>query len=201
MAKQAVPAGPRNRVVERRRMRSEELTANPRNWREHPEAQRAALRGVLGEVGQVGELYAYRSEREGGKLVLIDGHMRLSEAPEWDVAITDLTDEEADLILAVRDPIGAMAQSNAEALAELLSGETASEEGLASLIASLRGEAPERGETKVKPVEVRPPPAMTWALVGLPTTRWGEVAEAVERLAKVPGIFCEVCANDAKQQA
>jgi len=31
-----------------------ELAANPRNWRKHPEAQQAALAGVLSEVGWAG---------------------------------------------------------------------------------------------------------------------------------------------------
>lgn len=63
------------------------------------------MRGILEEIGQAGELLAYHSARAGGKLVLVDGHLRSTEfsGEEWDVAITDLTDEEADKLLVAHD--------------------------------------------------------------------------------------------------
>jgi hypothetical protein len=48
-----------------------ELQANPRNWREHPKAQTAALADAIAEVGWAGALlYNERTKR------LIDGHAR-----------------------------------------------------------------------------------------------------------------------------
>jgi hypothetical protein len=41
----------RDRIKELRRVRARDLLANPKNWRVHPKAQTAALRGLLGEVG------------------------------------------------------------------------------------------------------------------------------------------------------
>lgn len=41
----------RDRIKELRRVKASELRPSPRNWREHPEAQRAAIEGVLAEVG------------------------------------------------------------------------------------------------------------------------------------------------------
>jgi hypothetical protein len=78
------------------------LTAHPGNWREHPAAQAEALKGVLAEVGIAGALLAYRSERQGGALVVIDGHLRKDAAPQrWPVLILDVDDAEADYLLAV----------------------------------------------------------------------------------------------------
>jgi hypothetical protein len=48
-----------------------ELAENPANWRRHPEGQRAALEGILDEVGWAGAcLYNERTRR------LVDGHLR-----------------------------------------------------------------------------------------------------------------------------
>lgn len=46
--------------------------------------------------------------------------------------------------------------------------------------------------TDVEPV---PLPSMTWALVGIPTTRFIEIAEEIERISAVEGVFCELTAN------
>ncbi len=40
------------------------------------------------------------------------------------------------------------------------------------------------------------PPGMTWVLLGIPTLRYGEIAETVEKLAAQEGVFCESCVND-----
>jgi ParB-like chromosome segregation protein Spo0J len=40
-----------------------------------------------------------------------------------------------------------------------------------------------------------PPPKMAWALIGIPTVRYREIATTVEALAKVPGISCETVVN------
>ena len=112
----------RNRVIERRRMRASELRPHPQNARRHPDTQARSLEAVVREVGQVGELYAYRSEKLGGALTLLDGHLRLERFPdsEWDIAITDLTDAEAALLLASRDRVTELAEWDPAALNELL---------------------------------------------------------------------------------
>ena len=56
--------GIRNRVVELRMVRAGDLLPDPRNWRRHPQAQRDALRSMLGRVGNA----------DG--LMLVDGHLR-----------------------------------------------------------------------------------------------------------------------------
>lgn len=127
----------RDRILGLERVRVSELTANAQNFRTHPKAQREALAGLLGEVGIANALIAYRSERYGG-LTLIDGHLRIeTDVPEWPVLILDVTDEEADLLLATMDPLAAMAGTDAATLNDLLGGIATGEAAVQSLISDL----------------------------------------------------------------
>ena len=112
----------RDRVVDFRRVRAEEIAVNPKNFRRHPNGQRDALRGILKQIGVAGALLTYHSERNGGQLTLIDGELRKTDNPnlEWPVIVTDLKDEEADLLLATHDPLAAMAETDKDALDLLL---------------------------------------------------------------------------------
>jgi len=195
-----MPVHLRNRVVERRKVRGRDLLENPANWRQHPKAQREALAAVLAEIGQAGELLAYHSTRNGGQLTLIDGHLRAKEfgEAEWDVAITDLTDEEADKLLAVHDPLAAMATTNKKALARLLGDQDWKQKGTAGLLDALQASTRE-AEVRLRPVDVQRPPKMTWVLLGIPTVRFGEIAEQIERLAAIEGIVCESTVGDGDQ--
>ena len=110
----------RNRVVDFRQVPVSQLAANAKNWRRAPAAQRAALEGVLAEIGFAGAFLA-RETPEG--LVLIDGHLRKEALPaetEVPVLIVDLSPREADMLLATLDPIGALAEADPQALASLL---------------------------------------------------------------------------------
>src|ERR1043165_3043504 len=92
-----------DRIKEFRRVRASDLIANPKNWRKHPEAQRKAMRAVLAEIGFAGAVLA--REDESGRLVLIDGHLRAEAASGADVPVLvlDVTEAEADKILATFD--------------------------------------------------------------------------------------------------
>ena len=110
----------RDRIRELRRVRASELRPNRRNWRTHPQAQRDALCGVLAEVGYADALLV--RELPDGSLELIDGHLRAETTPDAEVPvlILDLDDAEAAKLLALHDPLAAMAEANDEALAELI---------------------------------------------------------------------------------
>ena len=108
----ATKEGLRNRVIEQRIVRAEEVLDHDGNFREHPQMQQAAMSGILAEIGVAGSLLAYYSERNGGQLTLIDGHMRKSMGGEWPCVITDLNDAEADLLIQAYDPVGAVAAVN-----------------------------------------------------------------------------------------
>ena len=65
MAKKKQPvSGIRDRIVGFRRVRAGDLSASPRNWRTHPEAQVEALRGVLGEIGYADALLAREAKKK-----------------------------------------------------------------------------------------------------------------------------------------
>jgi DNA modification methylase len=131
----------RDRVKELIRVKASELRANASNWRAHGDQQKAAMRGILDEVGFVSGLIAFRDKR--GKLTLIDGHLRkeISGDELVPVQVVDLTEAEAKKILATFDPIGAMATSNAEALESLLAGVKTDSEGVAAMLAELMAQA------------------------------------------------------------
>lgn len=120
-------------------VRAGDLIDHPSQWRDHSEAQAGAMVGVLKEVGIASTLKAWHSERAGGKLVTWDGHLRKSLDPdmEWPVDILDITDQEADYLLSVFDPISAMATADAGALDALLSSVQSGEAAVQAMLAEL----------------------------------------------------------------
>jgi len=111
----------RDRVKELRRVPASELRANPKNWRRHPPAQEEGLRMMLERIGYADAVIA-RDTDEG--LVLIDGHLRVSTTPDAmiPVLVVDLSDAEADEVLATLDPLAALAEPDVGLLKELLEG-------------------------------------------------------------------------------
>jgi hypothetical protein len=109
----------KNRIKELRQVKASELLPNPKNWRTHPAAQSDALHGVLAEIGYADALIAY--ETPDG-LMLIDGHLRAETTPDIEVPvlITDLSSEEADMLLATLDPLASIAVPNDAVLQDLL---------------------------------------------------------------------------------
>lgn len=107
----------RNRIKELRLVRPDEVRPNAKNWRAHPQNQRDALRGVLAQVGIAAPVIAYETP-EG--LTLIDGHERMTVGVPFPCVILDVSEEEADVLLATFDPIGELATANQEKLAEIL---------------------------------------------------------------------------------
>ena len=122
----------KDRIKSFQRVPAKDLIPNPRNWRQHPTAQADALRGVLADVGWA-DACIVRKTPEG--LQLLDGHLRTEIAADEmiPVLIVDVTENEADVILGSHDPIGAMAETNAEALEELLRDIETKSEALESM--------------------------------------------------------------------
>lgn len=131
----------RDRIKELRRVPASELIPNPKNWRSHPKEQQDALRGILAEVGIAGAVLA--RELPSGELMLIDGHMRADTDPTavWPVLVLDVTEAEADKLLATYDPIAAMAESDAVKLDALLKEIDTGSEALQAMLAELADEA------------------------------------------------------------
>jgi len=93
------------------------------NHRVHSEEQSAVMGSLLERLGYASAIIAYESKEYDG-LTIIDGHLRgeLLEGETMPVLIVDLDDEEARLLLASFDKVGAMAGSDSEILRELLDG-------------------------------------------------------------------------------
>jgi ParB-like chromosome segregation protein Spo0J len=109
-----------DRILDLRRVPASSLLPDPRNWRRHPPRQRAALVGVLSEIGFADALLA--RELPDGRLQLIDGHLRAQAAPDQlvPVLVLDVNASEAAKLLASLDPLAALAEADAEKLDELL---------------------------------------------------------------------------------
>lgn len=129
----------RDRIKSLRRVKASELAPNPRNWRKHPQAQADAMRGILAEVGYAGAVLA-RETPDG--LQLIDGHLRAELDPDGKipVLVLDVTEAEANKILATFDPIGAAAEADPEKLAALLAEIDVESEALDAMLGELAAE-------------------------------------------------------------
>jgi DNA modification methylase len=110
-----------DRIKTFKRVNVADLIDNPKNWRKHPDAQRNALGGLLESVGWADAVLA-RETDEG--LMLIDGHLRkeLAADSKVPVLVLDVTEAEADLILATHDPLTSMAETDQALLDELVQG-------------------------------------------------------------------------------
>lgn len=110
----------RNRVIGLRVMPVSELLDNPRNWRKHPDAQKAGLDAVMRQVGVIDVV---RYNEPTGRLW--DGHLRkklfsVDPSAQVVVLVTDLSEEEEAVALATFDPLAGMASGDRDALAALL---------------------------------------------------------------------------------
>jgi hypothetical protein len=129
-----------NRIVGHAEVAPADLVPNPRNWRTHPAEQQRALGGALSEVGWVAEVLVNRTTGN-----VVDGHLRIELAlarnePTVPVTCVELTEAEEALVLATLDPIGAMADAEATALASLLRGLEPADDALRTLLDDLARE-------------------------------------------------------------
>ena len=130
----------RDRIKELRRVRAGKLLPHPRNWRRHGEAQSAALRGLLAEVGYASALIA--RELPDGALQLVDGHLRAATTPDQEVPVLvlDVTEEEANKLLLTLDPLAAMAEADADRISQLLQTVQTENQAVADLLRHTAGE-------------------------------------------------------------
>ena len=185
----------KDRIKEFRRVPAGMIQANPKNWRKHPKAQSEALKGILKEIGFAGAVLA-RETPDG--LMLIDGHLRketVNPAQEVPVLVLDVTEAEADKILATFDPLSAMASTDAEALDSLLKDISTQSESVAKMMAELKestrvsaleeDEAVEEAEEVITEAGIY---AYNEAAVFSSTNEWG-IPDYL------PDMFCELTPN------
>ena len=156
----------RSRNQEIRKVKVADLEDAPWNFRRHSEHQAAALEGAIDEIGLYGYPDVY--ETPEGKLRLCDGHLRKSlyvrkygKDALIEVNVTDFDETEARKATATKDPIAAMAETDAQALAELLDTVDFKSDSVLDMLRDLAGEAPDTDEEEPEVVEdeVPEPPA------------------------------------------
>jgi hypothetical protein len=130
----------RNRIKELVRIPGSQLLANPANYRVHTEEQNHVLQGVLQQVGFAAAALAYYPSYDPENLLLLNGHARAALAGDdpIPVLVLDVTDEEANLILATHDTISELAGTNQELLDSLIGDLTFDNEGFEYLATLLR---------------------------------------------------------------
>ena len=152
-----------DRIVELRRVPANQIKPHPENWREHPREQQTALEGLIAEVGIADAVLAY--EPTPGELVLIDGHLRRDTLEDTvvPVLVTDLTEDEARLMLATHDPLTEMARQNDELMRDLLEQISAEDASVQKLLEELSSQAQ---EWSPELLEAEPPEPENSALKG-----------------------------------
>jgi DNA modification methylase len=131
----------KDRIKELRRVPASSLVPNPKNWRQHPPAQQRAMAAALDEIGFADAMIA--REIDDGKLQLIDGHLRQETAGDElvPVLVLDVSEDEADKLLATLDPLAAMATADAEKLSDLISHMTINSDDLQSVVDGIAEDA------------------------------------------------------------
>lgn len=119
----------------------DQLLAFPLNPKIHPQAQQQALAGALGELGWLMPVVC--NETTGH---ILDGHARVGLAisrgePRVPVAYVRLSPEQEALAVATIDPIGALAGTDRDVLAQLLADVQSGEIGLRALLDDLAVQA------------------------------------------------------------
>ena len=133
----------RNRIIDHITLKPSEIADHPGQAWDHPDLQARAIYGGLQEVGVVAPLMVYRSPRANNTWVSIDGHLRKSLDPDypWPCDVLDVTDEEADYIMATFDPIGMLKQTNAAALDALLNTVSSGDAAIQQMLTDLAQKA------------------------------------------------------------
>jgi hypothetical protein len=111
-----------NRIVGHDTVDPKTLTANPNNWRNHPDSQRRTLTAAINHLGWIQQVIVNKTTGH-----LVDGHARLEEAiangeAEIPVVYVEMDEETEQKALLTLDPIGAMAGKD-NAMLESLAGQ------------------------------------------------------------------------------
>lgn len=151
------------------------------NPNSHPSEQIAEYKHILEGLGFRKAIIV---SNQTGRIVTGHGawiaskEMRLPKVP---VDYQDFESEDVERAFMLADnQLGTMSQLDLQK-AELLMAEFSAEFDK-SLTAFKPGDFA-ASEVKLKKLEVRAAPAMSWVLIGVPTVKFGEISEAIERIA------------------
>lgn len=143
----------KDRIVGLERVTAKTLVPHAMNWRTHSKKQQDTLKGLLADVGYAVPIIAHRLP--DGRLRIIDGHLRAETLPDAliPVVVLDVTEEEADLLLASIDPLSSLAGQDDAKIAELLAGVHTDSAAVQAMLAALY-KLPEEGGPGEEPIVV-----------------------------------------------
>jgi hypothetical protein len=126
-----------NKIIGHSEERLDQLLANPRNFRFHPDNQQQALAGSIDEVGFIRSLSVNKNSG-----AIIDGHARVailmrSNVEKVMVEWLDLTDEEEAKAILMMDAIAEMAAKDKEKLDALMREVQSDDERVQQMIADM----------------------------------------------------------------
>ena len=130
----------KNRIIGYDTKPADQFTANPLNYRKHPQRQRDAVNASLRELGWISTVV--ENVTTGN---VIDGHERIWQALQRNEDVpylkVELSEAEERLALAVFDPLTNMAETDAAILDDLLREVNTGEAALQALLAELATDA------------------------------------------------------------
>jgi hypothetical protein len=148
----------RHRITRHESVDPRTLVPHPENWRLHPDRQRRALHGAIGQVGFVGEILASTRSRR-----ILNGHLRWEEAIRADQRAVPVgwvdceSDEEERAILLSLDPVAELYRVATDRHRALLEATTIQDRALRTLCERLGGAAPVLEEPDDDPDEAPVP--------------------------------------------
>jgi hypothetical protein len=146
----------------------------------------AALRQKYGDALEI------RKDSDGGVIETPGGSFRVRFV-DWDEARTRaamLTANNPEIQGDWTDGVVAMLETMKTDTAEMFAGLKLDE-----LMRDLQTAVD--GGVELKPLKPQAAPAMAWVLIGIPTVRFGEINEAVERIAAITGAMVETTVTSA----
>lgn len=182
----APPAGLKNRIVGYSPADPRTLTANPLNFRTHPDHQMRVLDAAVSEIGWVQNVVV--NKRSGR---ILDGHARVKMAIAKGEATVPVTWVDVELaeeakILATLDPIAALAEHDPEILRQALEHAHTTDPELMGLLSALAidaGLAASLDQAEHVPMEQEAPELVgAFALKGPETILPADNAEGIPDL-------------------
>jgi len=171
-----------------------ELIPHPQNPKRHSERKLKLYAKIIAKGWRrpivVSNLSGFVISGHGARLAAID--LGLKQVP---VDRQDFESVEAEKAAMLADNwlAESLAEYDQNLLAEIVSDLRSSGFDL-----ELSGVLADLATSDLKVVSVPPVPRMSWVLIGLPTTKFGQINSLVEKVATIDGARVETCANNAE---
>jgi len=177
----------------------EKLVIDPANARKHDEANLQAIGSSLRQFGQRLPLVV---NRKNDQIEKGNGTYRAAQKLGWThIAVLWVEDDPASQTgFAIADNRTAELSSWDDAMLQtaLVQLEQSTPALFDDLLLSELAPAAE-GPVKHRTIDTQPPPALSWVLVGIPTVRFAEIADTVDRLGQIDGLILEMTSNSGPQ--